>query len=218
VVPDPAGNGIAVSEYSAGQAAGDGLAADEEIRGESVNPGVATMTRRQGVRFVDGEQHIVPGAACAQGLEKAGLRQHHAGIGHHRLGEHAGDVAACQCLFHGSQVVELDHRSRGARIMHGPDLPGPRQRGAIGAHDHHGLVDTAVVAAIEHQHLRPARGHARQAQHGAVGIGGGLRDLPPGQAEQRRQPLADFRHQLRRQHGGEPLPCLRGDRAGYRRR
>ena len=44
----------------------------------------------------------------AQAVVEAGRGQHHAAIGQHRLGDHAGDVAVGQRSLERRQIVELD--------------------------------------------------------------------------------------------------------------
>jgi hypothetical protein len=178
----------------------------------------AARPRGKRVRLVDGQQHVVARAGGAQRGEKAWLRQHHAGVGHHRLREHAGDVAAIERSLDRIDVVEVDDHGGHGRIMHATHLAGPRQCRPAFPHHGQGLLHRAVIAAVEHQHARPARDHARQAQHGAVGIRGRLRELPPGQAEQRSQAFSHLRHLRRRQHGGEPARRLRGDGRRHGRR
>ena len=84
----------------------------------------------------------------------------------------------------------------------------------------HRLVDRAVIAAVEHQHLRPPGDGARHAQGKAVGIGGGGGDLPAEGAEAFGQQAPDLQRVFGRQHvgqaarapvGGSPWPPARAN-------
>ena len=127
----------------------------------------------------------------------------------HRFGQDAGDIACRQRGLQRRQVVELDHDS--ARdVVQAPDLARARQRAPALPHHDHRLVDGAVVAVVEHQDARPPGEGASQTQHGAIGVGGSLRELPPGQAEDLGQGLTDLGCGRGRQHGGEAARGLCG--------
>ncbi len=59
----------------------------------------------------------------------------------------------------------------------GPDVAGLGDGLAVLADDRDGLVDRAVVAPVEDEHLGPALDLARDAQDEAVGVGRGQREL-----------------------------------------
>ena len=88
------------------------------------------------------------------------------------------------------EIVELDDLAR-LRAGRGtrPARPG-RLTGLPVDQPHERLVDRAVIAAVEHQDLRPPGHGARHAQREAVGVGGGGRDLPERQAEALPQAVA----------------------------
>ena len=75
------------------------------------------------------------------------------------------------------------------------------------------LVDRAVVAPVEDQHLRPSGDEPGEPHREAVRVGRGQRELPQRQAEAPRQLLADPERVLARQHQRDPARRLRGDRA-----
>ena len=136
----------------------------------------------------------------AQRVVEARVGQHDADVGERRLGEHAGDVArrparrssaatSLNCTTVGGQR-RVDLRADAAR-------PGD-DRAPSASSDHERLVDGAVVAPVEHEHLRPARDLAGEAQDEAVGVGGGQRDLPQRQPEPAGQLGADPRRVVAR--------------------
>ena len=83
------------------------------------------------------------------------------------------------------------------------DVAGRETPLAVGADHDQRLVDAAVVAVAVDQDLRPAGQRAHQPDRPAVGVGGGQREAPPGQAEPPRQLRAHPRGVLGRHHRGE---------------
>jgi hypothetical protein len=150
------------AEDRAGNAAGDGLAQDEEIGRQIERARVAAGTGADGVRLVYQQER--PGAPRdrAQGVVEARLRQHHADVGERRLGDEAGDIAGRQRRFERSDVIELDDLGMGGEIEGLADQARAVDRPAV-LQPHEGLVDGAVIAAVEDEDLRPAREPARQA-------------------------------------------------------
>ena len=198
-------------------AAGDGLADDEQVGFEAVRARVAAGTRGDRVRLVDQQQGAGVAREAPQLGVEPGLGEHHAGIGHHGLGDHAGHVAVRERGFELGQVVELDDArelsevgglAQQARTVHGAPAHEP----------HEGLVHRAVVAAVEHQDLRPTGDGACHAQREAVRIGGRRGDLPLRQAEALGEQPPDCDRVLGGQHAGEAAPRLPGDGLRHGRR
>ena len=138
---------------------------------------------RDRVRLVVDEQRAGLAAGLLEALEEARLGQHDADVRERGLGQHAGDVAARERAPHALQVVELDDDRRLRRIDLRPDVAGLRRRLAVLADHRDRLVDGAVVAPVEDEHLGPPLDLARDAQHEAVGVGRRERELPVGQPE-----------------------------------
>ena len=90
---------------------------------------------------------------------------------------------------------------------------------AICFETHHRVFHLPVVAVVEYQHaLAPGNG-TRPTKHAAVGIARRHGDLPPRQAEARREQRAHFRGGRTGQHGSQTLGdlCLQGSHDGWRR-
>ena len=86
-------------------------------------------------------------------------------------------------------------------------LPGRGTTGRRRADGAERLVDGAVVAPVEHEDLRAAGDVAGEAQHEAVGVGGGQRELPQRQAEAAGQLAGHPDGVLGGQHGGDAAPA-----------
>ncbi|MNE30468.1 hypothetical protein D3C80_1239850 [compost metagenome] len=171
----------------------------------------------QGVGLVDDQQGADLAGQLAQARHEARLRQDHADVGQRRLAEHRGHVAGGQRRLQRGQVVERHHAAVLGQVARLADQP-RTVHGVAVAGAHHGLVDGAVVAAIEHQdHLAPGD-RPRPAQDEAVGVGGGGRHLPERQAEALGQALAADHRILTGQHGGQAAPGLLAQGRGNRRR
>ena len=102
------------------------------------------------------------------------------------------------------RLVERDRRAEVALARH--DAPALVER-------REALVDRAVVAPVEDEHLRPAGDVAREADREPVRIGGGERELPARQPEAPRELVADGECVLAREHERDPAPRLLLDRA-----
>ena len=137
--------------------------------------------------------------------QEARFGQHDADVGERRFGEHGGDVAGREGLFERRDVVELDDLGRQVHVDRGADVAGTRAGDAAGADGDERLVDRAVVAPVEDQHLGPPGDVAGDAQGEAVGVGRRHRDLPEGQAEAAGELLGHPGGVGRRQHGGHAL-------------
>jgi len=133
---------------------------------------IAAGAAGQGVGFVDHQQRAVFAGEGAHGVEKARLGQHHADIGEHRLGEHAGHVARGHRGAQSVQVVELDHPGVGREVLHLAEQAGAGVGGAVGIEIDEHVVDRAVIAAVEHHDVFAPGERARPAQHKAVGVAG----------------------------------------------
>ena len=138
-----------------------------------------------------------------QGVVVAGVRQDDPDVGHRRLGEDAGDVALRQRPVERFDVVPLDRLRRFRHVNRRADVVGARAGLAVDL-DRERLVDGAVVAPGVDEDLRPAGDRPGEPDHGAVGVGGGQRELPVGKAEAAAQLLADPARVLGREHQGDP--------------
>ena len=145
---------------------------------------------------------------------KARVGHDDADVGQCRLGEHASDVAHGQRRFERGEVVER-HDDRGGRgVEGGPDVARPLHGATIGVEGGQCLVDRAVIAPVEDQHLGSAGEMAGEPQHETVGVGGGHRHLPDRQAEPPAQLGADPRRIDRWQHRGDAPTGLGVERVG----
>ena len=138
-----------------------------------------------------------------------------ADVGHHRLGQHAGDVAVLQRALDHVEVVErhLDGRVARLRAAGRDDRAGWRP----GVAAHQRLVDMAVIVAGEDQNLVLSRRAARDAEGLGVGGRGGQRELPHRHAEARAQQPADRDRILGRQQEVAAVGEALGDGARDRR-
>ena len=198
-------------------AAGDRLAEHEKVGVEAVASGVAAEPGRDGVRLVDEEQRSRRAGQAAQAVVVAGIGEHHAGVGQHRFGDDAGDVAVGERGFERREVVELDDLRALGQVAELAGEAGP-VGGAAADDAHHRLVDRAVVAAVEDEDLRPAGDGAGDAQREAVGVGRRRGYLPEGQAEGLLEQPSDGDGVLAGQHVGQTAAGLAADGAGHRRR
>jgi hypothetical protein len=144
----------------------------------------------------------------AQLREETLLRQHHADVGHDRLGDHRRRATAGEYTLDRRQIVERHGVGARADIMIHADETGARPGAGFVLHIRHGahqcLFDRAVIAATNtRMRGRPAIA-ARPTQRRAIGIGGRLTS-PARTADQTawRELLTDSRHPFRRQHRGD---------------
>ena len=110
-------------------------------------------------------------------------------------------------------VVPLDRLRRFRQVNRRADVVGARAGLAVDL-DRERLVDGAVVAPGVDEDLRPAGDRPGEADHGAVGVGGGQRELPVGEAKAASELLADPARVLGGEHQGDAADCLGGDRLG----
>ncbi len=219
--PRPGGQGLHPLSDRVGQAvdgAGDTgrqhLAQHQHVGFEPELRRAAPRPEADGVGLVDDQQRAGFPRHAPQRRVEAVHRRDHADIGHMRLGQHRRHVAIGQRPFQRLDIVELDHLGNvgqvepvGIDAMLGHHLAVPQ----LGL----GLVDRAVIFAVEDQDL-PAPGQdPGQADGEAVGIGGRHRHLPEGKPEAARQFLGDRDAILGRQHIGGAAP---GDGLGDRGR
>ncbi len=153
----------------------------------------------------------------AQCLVEARLGMDDPDVRQDRLGEDAGDVAVRQLTLERVDIVPLDdprrlvQGHRRAEIAVPLDDPAVLKRGEC-------LVDRAVVAPVEDEHLRAARDQAGEPDREPVGVGRGQRELPPGKSEAARELLAHPEGVLARKHERDPAGGLLRDRASDRLR
>ncbi len=201
-----------------GHAAGDRLAEHEQVGFEAVRPRIAARSGRNRVRLVDQQQRSGAPRQPAQLVVEPGLGQHHAGVGHHRLGDHARDVAMRQRLLERRQdSLNSTTRANCVRSFGCPSSPG-RLTGLPSTEAQVGLVHRAVVAAVEDEDLRASGDGARHPQCEPVRVGRGGRDLPVRQPEPLHQQLAHRNRILGGKHVGEPATGLATNRLDDRRR
>jgi len=155
------------------------------------------------VRFVDHEQRPVFASQRAERIVKAGLGRDDADVRKRRLGQHAGDVAVRELPLERCDVVPFDdtgglvERHRRPEVAFALDDRGAVERGER-------LVDRAVVAPVEHEHLRARRDKAREPDREAVRVGRRQGELPARDTEAARQLLPHPQRVLAREHQGDP--------------
>ncbi len=94
--------------------------------------------------------------SLAQRVVEARLRQDDPDVRQCRLGEHACDVAVGELTLERLDVVPLDDTRRLIERNRRAEVPLTLDHCAV-AEGRERLVDRAVVAPVEHQHLRVAR-------------------------------------------------------------
>jgi hypothetical protein len=181
-------------------AAGDRLADRDEVRPQAPRGRAAAGPRAERVRLVGDQQRARVVARGAQPVVEARLGQDDADVGQRRLGEHAGDLLVDQQALNGVEVVELAHARGERRVDGGSHVAGARARAYAAVERDERLVDGAVVAVAEDEHVRPPRHRPAQAQCPAVGVGGGQREAPQRHAEAAAELLAHPRGVFGRQH------------------
>ena len=107
------------------------------------------------------------------------------------------------------------------RVDRRPDVAVAAARARAGVERHERLVDRAVIAVAEDEHVRAGGHRAAEAQRPAVRVGRGQREAPQRDAEAAAELLADGGGVLRRQHERRAAllaqpPLHRGDRRGRR--
>ena len=187
------------AERRRGHPAADRLADGDDVRFEAPGAGAAAGACAQRVRFVDCEQRPGRTGQLAERVVEAVVGEDDADVRQRGLGEDARDVACAERLLERVEVVEL-HDLRRQRRVHGrADVPGARADDAELSRRQR-LVDGAVVAPVEDQHLPATRHLAGQPQREAVRVRGAQRELPEGEPEAPRELLADPGRILGREH------------------
>ena len=110
--------------------------------------------------FIHDQKRAVLARQLAQGLMIAGIRQHHAAVGHHRFGQNRRHIALCQRRLQRRKVVEFNHDRGLCKVNHLPDQPGPLDRAAIEIARHR-VIDRTVIAARKEQYPGPCRQRPR---------------------------------------------------------
>jgi hypothetical protein len=141
----------------------------------------------------------------------AGLRQDDPDVGHRRLGEDAGHVALGERGIQRVDVVPLDRPCGLGKVDRRAHVVGARAGLAVDG-DRERLVDRAVVAPGVDQDLGPAGHRPREADREPVGVGGGQRELPVGEAETPPELLPHPGRVLRGEHQRHATGGLGGDR------
>ena len=170
------------------------------------------------MRLVDDQQRAVLAGEVAQCRVIAIIRQHHADVGHDRLGQHAGDVPVRQRFLQCGDIVELDHLGELREVAHLAD-EGRIGMGRAAVDGHVCLIHRAMVAVVEDEDFLAASDGAAPLDDGAVGVRRGRRHLPAREPEAVFQQLADDRCIGRGHHGGEAVSsfALQGLHHGRRR-
>jgi hypothetical protein len=163
------------------------------------------------VGLVDDEQRAHPVAGLPHGEVPAVVGQHDADVGERRLDEDGRHLAAGQRGLERRDVVERHDDGRLAERHGRSDAPPARDHPAVVAEGRVRLVDGAVVAVVDHEHLPASRRLPRIAEGVPVGIRRREGELPLVQAE----PLGEHRRRLGgvgcRQHRRRAAPQLRRD-------
>ena len=138
-------------------AAGDRLAERQDV---GVKPRAAVQppgAGADGVRLVDDQQRAGVARELAQAVVEAGVGQHDADVGQRRLGQHARDVARRQPASSASRSLNSTTAVVSRRVAPAArHCPAAGDGTPVASSEIERLVDGAVVAVVEHQHLRPA--------------------------------------------------------------
>ena len=166
--------------------------------------------------FVDDQKRASLGRQRTEAIKKAGVGQHHAGVGHHRLCQDRGHVALGDGCGDGGEVVEFAGDGGLRQVGDLPQQAGAVHRAAL-VEGHEDIIHRAVIAAVEHEHLGPPCHRPRNPQRKAVGVGRRRGDLPTEVAEGFGQEPPGLECRLGGQHVGQALPRLPADRFRDRR-
>ncbi len=158
-------------------AAGNTFADNKNIRIQTMHATIPAKTRGNRMGFINDQQRVVAFSQTFQAVMKSRLRQHHAGIGHHRFGQDGSHITALERCFHTCKIVELAGDCKLGEVSHLTQEARSRNRLAI-LQGHHRVIDCTVIAAVKNDDLA-APGHSpRHPQRIAVGIARRRRDLP----------------------------------------
>ena len=200
-----------------GDPAPDRLPNGEQVRFEPVHRRVPAGACTERVRLVDDQQGLRTARQLAQHLVEARLGMDDPDVRQDRLGEDARDVAVRQFPLERIDVVPLDDSRRLVQGHRRAEIAVPLYDLAVPKRGEC-LVNRAVVAPVEDEHLRAARDQAGEPDREPVGVGCGERELPPGKSEPPRELLADPKGVLARKHERDPAGGLLCDRASDRLR
>ena len=139
------------------------------------------------------------------------LWENDADIGHRWFHQGTRNIAGGEGLFQSLNIVERDYHRCHVGIDGCPDVASPLNHFPVPIQGGKGLVNTAVVAVVHDQHFAFSRHLSGVANHGAIGISGGQRELPLGHSK----PLCEHARSdggiLSGQHGGDSLGHLVGN-------
>ena len=198
----------------AGDAAADGFAEDEHIGIEIPFAGAAAGAGADGVRFVGDEKRAVAAREFAGGGPVAVVGENDADVGHGGLGEDAGDVVMLERVFESGEIVELDDARGFGGIDGRADIAAARTDDRRSVERGEGFVDGAVIAVVEDENFRTLRDFAGDADGETVGVGGGERELPVGQAEAALEIFADPERVFGGKHERDAFADAAGDGVG----
>src|ERR1700722_14628996 len=165
-----------------GNATGDGFADDENIRLQAVRAGVAAGAGADRMRLVNDQERAEFSRERCGVFPVAGFGMDDADVGEDRLGEDAGDVTVGEFLFERGKIVEFDDARGLGWIYRRTNISAARAGDAVVERDV-SFVHGAVVTVVVNENFRALRDFARDADGEAIGVGGGERELPVGQAE-----------------------------------
>ena len=79
------------------------------------------------MRLINHQQRAIARSQVPQPRMKPRIRQNHAGIRHHRLGQYRRHVARRQCALNPRQIIEFAAHCRQRQIRKLPQQPRPRR-------------------------------------------------------------------------------------------
>ena len=127
--------------------------------------------------FVDDQKRIVQVGKTPQARMEFRIGQHHARVCHHRFGQDRRDLATGKRGLDTGQVVEFNSHRALAQVAHLAQQTGTGDGLAVLQLDHR-VVDRAMIATVEHQHLAPSCHRAGDTKGKAVGVRCRGGDLP----------------------------------------
>ena len=190
-----------------------GFAEDENVGMEIPFAGAAAGAGADGVGFVGDQQRAVAASEFAGGGPVAVVGENDADVGHGGLGEDAGDVVMLESVFEGCRSLNSTTRVVSAGFTGGPMLP---RRGPTAPFSKRGerFVYRAVIAVMEDEDFGALGDFAGDANGETVGVGGGERELPVGQAETALEIFADPERVFGGKHEGDAFADAAGDGFG----
>ena len=143
----------------------------------------------------------------------AGVGKDDADVGHGRFGENAGDVVMLERVFESGEIVEFDDARGFGGIYGRADIAAARADDAVVKRDE-GFVHRAVIAVVEDENFGALRDFAGDANGETIGVGGGERELPVGQAEAALEIFADPERVFGGKHERDAFADAAGDGVG----